>query len=349
VVVWSALVPAQGQSRVNSPKKPIQHIWVAFGGKKAGAAGPSTRRQALMGGALARLSALWRQHRAQTWVALPYAFYGAFLVAPVVLMIGLSFCEFDVGAPPYKPLMRWVEDRVLQIRLSFETYAVVAKDPFYRAGFFNSFGIASLSTLFCLVLGYPMAYGISRARRQLVWLLLAILPFFTSFLVRVYAWMTLLSPQGLINQGLEALGFQSMTLLHTQGAVIVGMVYSYLPFMIFPLYAAMDKIDPHVVEAAYDLGCRPMAAFWRITVPLTRPGIFAGASLVFIPAMGEFLIPELLGGPTSLTIGRLVWHEFFTNRDWPVAAAIAIATIIILVAPIWLFEKLSSLGEQRKG
>jgi putrescine transport system permease protein len=192
-----------------------------------------------------------------------------------------------------------------------------------------------------------MAYGIARSKHHMVWLLLAILPFFTSFLVRIYAWMTLLSPQGLINHALVYLGLEPWSLMNTPYAIIIGVVYSYLPFMIFPLYAVLDKITPHLLEAAYDLGCRPFSAFWRITVPLSRSGILAGSSLVFIPAMGEYLIPELLGGPTSLTIGRLLWYEFFTNRDWPLATTLAVVVIVALFLPIFIFERIQTFFQRR--
>jgi len=288
----------------------------------------------------------WHQNKHVFLVLWPYLWYGIMLVAPLATIVALSFSEFSLGAPPYTSLFQWISNESFQITIHLTNYMIVFRDSFYRAAFMNSFGIATVSTLFCLALGYPMAYGIARSKHHIVWLLLAILPFFTSFLVRIYAWITLLSPQGLINHGLSYLGFSSWSLMYTPYATIVGVVYSYLPFMIFPLYAVLDKINPHLLEAAYDLGCRPFSAFWRITVPLSRSGILAGSSLVFIPAMGEYLIPELLGGPTSLTIGRLLWYEFFTNRDWPLATTLAVVIIVALFLPIFIFEKLQKFFQR---
>lgn len=258
----------------------------------------------------------------------------------MIIIFALSVSELRIGAPPYSPLWRWVNEETFQLTISLSNYISVLKDSFYRAAYGNSLFIASISTLLCLVIGYPMAYGISRSKRQMIWLSLAILPFFTSFLVRVYAWISLLSPRGLINHYLTSLGFSPLPLMNNLYAVIIGIVYSYLPFTVFPLYASLSKIDNRLLEAAYDLGCRPLSAFWRITVPLSRAGIISGASLVFIPVVGEYIIPELLGGPTCLTIGRLLWSEFFINRDWPVAATIAVIMIALVVIPMILFEKL---------
>jgi putrescine transport system permease protein len=285
----------------------------------------------------------WRQ----SWMLVPYGWHILFLMAPIFIIVALSFSEFSPNNPPYRSLFQWVHGHTLQIYISFSNYLTVLSDPFYRRAFGNSLWISAISTGICLLLGYPMAYGIVQSRWRGLWLLLAIVPFFTSFLVRVYAWMTLLSPMGLINHLLITLGLSPLNLMNHEGAVIVGVVYSYLPFMIFPLVATLDKMDPHLLEAAYDLGCKPFSAFWRVTLPLSRSGIFAGSSLVFIPAMGEFIIPELLGGPTSLTIGRLLWYEFFTNRDWPLAAAMAVMIIILILIPIVLFEKLQN-SEERK-
>lgn len=196
-----------------------------------------------------------------------------------------------------------------------------------------------------------MAYGIMRSSpaKRAIWLTLAILPFFTSFLVRVYAWMGILSPGGVLSQLLLVLGVtkQPISFLNTPLATLLGIVYSYLPFTVFPLYVSLEKIDPVLLEAASDLGCRPTSAFWRITFPLSLPGVFAGASLVFVPSMGEYVIPELLGGPTSLTIGRVLWHEFFSNHDWPVACAIAVMTIGLLLLPMALVDRLQHTLEER--
>jgi putrescine transport system permease protein len=293
------------------------------------------------------MTQFWQNNKRFFWILFPYLWYAIMLIAPLITIVALSFSEFSIGAPPYNPLFKWISDESFQISVHLTNYLIVLKDSFYRAAFMNSLGIATVSTIFSLALGYPMAYGIARSKHHMLWLLLAILPFFTSFLVRIYAWVNLLSPKGLINHALIYLGLEPWNLMNTPSAIIIGMVYSYLPFMIFPIYAVLDKINPHLLEAAYDLGCRPFGAFWRITVPLSRSGIFAGSSLVFIPAMGEYLIPELLGGPSSLTIGRLLWYEFFTNRDWPLAATLAVSVIVALLLPIFIFEKLQNFFQRR--
>lgn len=276
------------------------------------------------------------------WVMLPYGWYVLMLMAPMIVIFSLSFSELCIGSPPYTSLIKWVSHDTLQMSLSLGNYFSVLKDPFYRTAFGQSVLLALVSTILCMAIGYPMAYGISRSKKPTLWLTLAILPFLTSFLVRVYAWISLLTPNGLVNWALSGLGWPSINLMNTYTAVILGVVYSYLPFMVFPLYASLSKIDPILLEAAYDLGCRPLSAFWKITVPLSRSGILTGASLVFVPAIGEYIIPELLGGPTCLTIGRLLWSEFFVNRDWPIAAAIAVVLIFLVLIPTLLFGYLQS-------
>lgn len=287
------------------------------------------------------------------WLIIPYGALICFLVIPLIALIRISFSRLSLGQPPYEDLFHWVHDCVVQIQISFENYVFVLSQGLYRHVYWNSLMIAAITTLLCLVIGFPMAYGILRARphMRMVWLGLAILPFWTSFLVRVYAWMNLLSTHGVVNEFLMGIGVikEPLGLLHNDIAVGIGMVYSYLPFMIFPLYVGLTKIEPEMLEAAFDLGCRPITAFWRILVPLSRSGIFAGASLVFIPAVGEYLIPEFLGGPTSLTIGRVLWFEFFTNRDWPVACSLATLMIFILLVPMILIEKLQSSLDKRSG
>jgi putrescine transport system permease protein len=278
----------------------------------------------------------------------PYVWYGLMLVAPFCLIVALSLSAYSVH-PPYEPLVKWVAGEAVQITLHISNYLLVLKDSFYRAAFMNSMALALISTVVCLIISFPMAYGIARSPRRSMWLLLASVPFFTSFLVRIYAWMNLLRPSGLINQWLGSLGLGPFSLMHNPYAIIIGMVYSYLPFMIFPLYASLEKMPPQLLEAAYDLGCRPVSAFWRITVPLARSGILAGSSMVFIPAMGEYLIPELLGGPTALTIGRLLWFEFFVNRDWPLSATLAILVMVALWLPMWLGKRIVGFFQQRFG
>lgn len=277
------------------------------------------------------------------WMIFPYLWYVFFLVFPLMLLITFSLASNQQEGADLAPLWSLEKGPIFNLKLDFSHYMTILKDPFYRSAFFESLKIAALSTFFCLILGYPMAYGIAQSRYKMIWLMLAVVPFLTSFLVRVYAWIALLSPQGLINRALNLFGWESINIMNTPTAIIIGIVYSYLPFMIFPLYAVLDRIDRNLLEAAYDLGSRPLGAFWRVTVPLSLPGICAGASLVFIPAVGEFVIPELLGGQTSLSIGRLLWYEFFTNYDWPMASSLAILMILLLLVPIVLFERLQNL------
>lgn len=277
------------------------------------------------------------------WLLFPYLWYGLFLIFPLVLLISFSLSSNQYEGAELAPIWSFDKNLVFKLNLDFSHYSTILKDPFYRAAFFQSLKIAALSTFFCLIVGYPMAYGIIRTRHKGIWLMLTIVPFLTSFLVRVYAWIALLSPQGILNRALNFCGMGPLHIMDTPAAIMIGIVYSYLPFMIFPLYAVLDRIDRNLLEAAYDLGCKPMSAFWRLTVPLSLPGIFAGASLVFIPAVGEFVIPELLGGPTALSIGRLLWYEFFTNYDWPMASSLAILMILLLLIPIVLFERLQNL------
>ena len=268
-------------------------------------------------------------------VALPYLWLLLFFVAPFVIVLKISFSDVALAIPPYKPLLEWAGKHSLAIKLNFDNYAFLFTDPLYLLAFGNSIKVAFLSTLMCLVLGYPMAYGIARAKPAMrnVLLLLVILPFWTSLLLRVYAWIGLLKGNGVINNVLMSLGIihEPLTMLYTPFAMYVGIVYSYLPFLILPLYANLEKMDWQLLEAAEDLGCRPWQAFYKITLPLSRNGILAGCMLVFIPAVGEFVIPALLGGPNSLMIGRVLWDEFFANRAWPVASAVAIVMLILLV------------------
>jgi putrescine transport system permease protein len=262
-------------------------------------------------------------------VALPYAWLLLFFVVPFVIVLKISFSDIDLAIPPYKPLIEWIGRNSLAIKVNFNNYAFLFTDPLYIKALLNSIKVAFISSLFCLLIGYPMAYGIARARPKArnILLLLVILPFWTSLLLRVYAWIGLLKANGVINNVLMSLGLihEPLTMLYTP------FVYSYLPFMILPLYANLEKMDWQLLEAAEDLGCRPWQAFYKITLPLSRNGILAGSMLVFIPAVGEFVIPALLGGPNALMIGRILWDEFFSNRAWPVASAVAILLLIILV------------------
>jgi putrescine transport system permease protein len=237
-------------------------------------------------------------------------------------------------------------------RATLAAYRLLFDDSLYAAAMLNSVRIAATATVLCLLVGYPMAYAIARApaSRRAVLLTLVMLPFWTSFLIRVYAWMTLLRPTGLINQWLQAAGLivDPLPLMNNEFAVHLCIVYSYLPFMVLPLYAAIEKIDGALLDAAADLGGRPFSTFLTVTLPLSLPGIVAGALVVFIPAVGEFVIPDLVGGPDSPMIGRVLWNEFFSNRDWPTASAVAAAMLVILVAPIVVFQRFEDAGAGRR-
>ncbi len=284
-------------------------------------------------------------------VVLPAYFWLAlFFLIPFVIVLKISFAEMVSAIPPYTPLVAWVEDNYLQFRLNMANYIFLLDDGLYLAAYLNSIKIAAIATAFCLLLGYPMAYAIARApeARRHGLLLLIMLPFWTSFLIRVYAWIGILKDEGLLNNFLIAIGLidAPLVILHTDWAVYIGLVYSYLPFMVLPLYATLEKMDLTLLEAAADLGCRPFRAFLLITLPLSMPGIVAGSMLVFIPSVGEFVIPDLLGGPDTLMIGKVLWVEFFTNRDWPLASAVAVAMLVMLVAPILAFQRYRQKAEE---
>jgi putrescine transport system permease protein len=279
-------------------------------------------------------------------VALPYLWLMLFFVVPFAIVLKISFSDVDLAIPPYKPLWEWDGRYALAIKLNFNNYAFLFTDPLYINAFLNSIKVAFFSTVLCLFIGYPMAYGIARAKpstRNLL-LLLVILPFWTSLLLRVYAWIGLLKANGVINNVLMSLGVihEPLTMLYTPFAMYVGIVYSYLPFMILPLYSNLEKMDWQLIEAAQDLGCRPWKAFLEITLPLSRNGILAGSMLVFIPAVGEFVIPALLGGPNALMIGRILWDEFFSNRAWPVASAVAIVLLVLLVPFMMWYQSIQA-------
>jgi len=268
-------------------------------------------------------------------VLFPYLWLLLFLLVPFVIVLKISFSDVDLAIPPYRPLIEWIGKNSLAIKLNLNNYAFLFTDSLYISAFLNSIKVAFISTLLCLIIGYPIAYGIARssATSRNLLLLLVVLPFWTSLLLRVYAWIGLLKANGVINNILIWLGVihEPLTMLYTPFAMYVGIVYSYLPFLILPLYANLEKMDWQLLEAAEDLGCRPWQAFYKITLPLSRNGILAGSMLVFIPAVGEFVIPALLGGPNALMIGRVLWDEFFSNRAWPVASAVAILLLILLV------------------
>jgi len=261
---------------------------------------------------------------------------------PFIIVFKISFSEVRLAMPPYAPLFEWLDGKLVAVKLNFSNYAFLFTDALYVSSYLYSLKVAAVSTLLCLLLGYPMAYAIARSSptSRNVLLMLIVLPFWTSFLLRVYAWIGLLKSNGVINNVLMSVGIihEPLTMLQTDFAVYVGIVYSYLPFMILPLYSNLEKHDLTLIEAAADLGARPFTAFRRITLPQSLPGIIAGSLLVFIPAVGEYVIPSLLGRTDQLMIGRVLSDEFFQNRDWPVASSVAIFMLALLVVPIMLFQ-----------
>jgi putrescine transport system permease protein len=278
-------------------------------------------------------------------LALPLTWLILFFLVPFALVAKVSLSQSVLAQPPYRPLFDWHDlggflEKLQQF--SFSAYAGLTQDPLYLQSYVNSVIIAALATFATLLIAYPFALAIARTPRhwRILFLILAIAPFWTSFLVRVYAWILLLKDEGLINAALIGLGIlhAPLHIFATNGAVVIGIVYSYLPFMILPLYVALDRQDKALVEAAADLGAAPFAAFCKVTLPLSLPGMIAGILMVFIPAVGEFVIPDLLGGSDTLMIGSTLWNEFFANRDWPTAAAAAIALLILLVGPLALYE-----------
>jgi putrescine transport system permease protein len=273
----------------------------------------------------------------------PYLWLLLFFLVPFVIVLKISFSATMIAMPPYEPLFHWASDQVLQIQLNLGNFAFLVEDDLYIKAYLNSIFVAGVSTLLCLLIGYPVAYSMARSNPSTrnILLLLVTLPFFTSFLLRVYAWIGILKNNGILNNLLLQIGVISepIQMLQTDFAVYIGIVYSYLPFMILPLYANLEKMDIALLEAAADLGCKPWQGFLKITVPLSFPGIVAGCLLVFIPAVGEFVIPSLLGDPGMLMIGKVLWTEFFNNRDWPVASAVAIALLLFLVVPIMYLDR----------
>ena len=280
-------------------------------------------------------------------VGLPYLWLLLFFVAPFLIVLKISFSEAAIAQPPYVPTWdSWDAVRGFFAAPNLDNYRFLFEDPLYITTYLSSLRIALISTALTLLVGYPIAYAMARAPKQ--WqgalLMLVILPFWTSFLIRVYAWIGILKRDGLLNLALQSAGLidEPLVIHNTEWAVYIGIVYSYLPFMVLPLYSALEKQDMTLIEAASDLGCRPWTAFFRITVPLSMAGVAAGCFLVFIPAMGEYVIPELLGGANTQMIGRTLWNEFFANRDWPLASAVAVVLLVVLVAPIMLFQRMAN-------
>lgn len=273
-------------------------------------------------------------------IAIPLIWLAVFFLAPFFVVFKISFAELAIARPPYTPLFTWENGQIV-MTLNLENYSYLTQDNLYWKAYLSSIKIAFISTILALLIGYPMAYFIARARDpwRNIFLMLVVLPFWTSFLLRVYAWIGFLKGNGIINNFLMAIGVidEPLILLQTDFAVYIGIVYTYLPFMILPLYANLSKLDDTLLEASSDLGAKPHVTFLTVTLPLSVPGIIAGSMLVFIPAIGEFVIPALLGGPNTLMIGKVLWTEFFNNRDWPVASAVAIVMLFLIVVPVmWL-------------
>jgi putrescine transport system permease protein len=283
---------------------------------------------------LARSIALWPA----LWLVL-------FVALPLGIVLKISLAESQLAMPPYSPLLKW-EEGWPRLDIRFDNYSLVFEDSLYLRSLFTSLRVAALGTALTLLLGLPMAYGLARAdaRWRPLLLTLVILPFWTSFLIRIYAWIGILKDEGLLNHALMAIGLidAPLVILNTEWAVQIGIVYAYLPFMVLPIYATLVKLDPVLLEAAADLGCPPAHAFWHITVPLALPGIIAGCLLVFVPALGEVVIPDLLGGINIPMLGRTLWTEFFNNRDWPLASAIAMVLLLLIAGPIVLLERVQA-------
>jgi putrescine transport system permease protein len=289
--------------------------------------------------------------RSKNWgrfwvIAIPFAWMVIFFLVPFLMVMKISVSTSEISLPPYSPSFAWADglagtwDKLATLTL--DNFRRLVDDDLYLRSYLSSTTIAAVSTVLTLLIGYPLAYGMARAPRtwRATLLMLIILPFWTSFLIRVYAWIGILSEEGLLNAGLLWLGVidTPLVILQTNTAVFIGIVYSYLPLMVLPLYSALEKMDESLIEAAQDLGCTPLRAFWRITFPLSLPGVLAGCFLVFVPAIGEFVIPDLLGGSDTLMIGKTLWEEFFNNRDWPAASAVAIVLLAVILVPIIIFQ-----------
>ncbi len=284
-------------------------------------------------------------------IAVPYLWLLALFLVPFLIVLKISLSQDMIAQPPYAPVFDaaagWAGFKDFLSQLSIANYFyVLSFDNEFIAAYGSSLLIAGISTVLLLLVGYPIAYAMARAPKgiQPMLLMLVILPFWTSFLIRVYAWIGILSPEGFLNQGLFALGLidEPLQILNTDLAVYIGIVYSYLPFMVLPLYSALEKLDGTLLEAAEDLGCPPAKAFWTITFPLSLPGVAAGALLCFIPAVGEFVIPDLLGGSDTLMIGKSLWTEFTVNRSWTASSAVAVLLLLLLVVPIVIYQNLQA-------
>ena len=306
------------------------------------------------GSAAGRESQSWGQRLV---ILIPFLWLGAFFLVPFLLVFKISLSQYATAQPPYLPQLDLSEGLAglhdFFTGLSFAGYARLVSDSLYLTSYGRSVGIALTSTAILLLVGFPIAYGMARAPRrwQGVLFMLIVLPFWTSFLIRVYAWMTILQRDGLLNQALLALGIVDAppVWISTDFAILIGIVYTYLPFMVLPIYATLERIDDTLLEAAADLGCPRWKAFWLVTVPLALPGVVAGSILCFIPIVGEFVIPDLLGGSGSMMIGQTLWLEFFSNRDWPAASAVAVVLLAILIVPLVFFQHLQARRLERGG
>lgn len=282
---------------------------------------------------------LWRS----VVISLPYSWMLVFFLIPFAIVFKISFADPIVGQPPFTALFDFKRDAENWLIATLDNYRFLTEDNLYWVSYLKSIKIAFISTLICLLIGYPVAYGIARAEPNTrnILLMLVILPFWTSFLLRVYAWIGLLGKNGLVNSLLLKIGLidSPIQLLYSDAAVYLGIVYTYIPFMILPLYATLQKMDHDLLDAAADLGATPWQSFVNVTLPLSMPGVIAGCMLVFIPAIGEYVIPSLLGGIDSLMIGRTLFDEFFINRDWPLASAVATVLLLLLVVPIMLLQR----------
>lgn len=288
-------------------------------------------------------------------IIIPFAWLSVFFLIPFLIVFRISLSSTAVAMPPFTPVFDFADgfqgilDGIKEF--SFDNYVWLTEDPLYINAYFTSLTVAFTATCLTLLIGYPIAYGMAQAPKTIrpMLLMLVILPFWTSFLIRVYSWIAILKPEGLLNQLLLSIGVISepLIILNTTTAIYIGIVYSYLPFMVLPLYSTLEKMDGSLIEAAQDLGCPPLMAFWKVTFPLSIPGVVAGFMLVFIPATGEFVIPDLLGGSSTLMIGKTLWNEFNANRDWPVSSAVATVLLLLLVVPIVFFQNAQAKAEER--
>jgi len=289
-------------------------------------------------------------------IGIPYAWLIVFLLVPFVIVLRIALSQTVLAQPPYSPVFDlsagWQGLKDFFGALSFENFRLLFGDWLYLSSYLRSLTFALISTLILLAIGIPIAYGMARSPRRLqpILVIAVILPFWTAFLIRIYAWINILQRDGLFNDALLALGIiaEPVTWLATDTAIFIGIVYSYLPFMVLPLYASFEKMDETLLEAAADLGCPRWKAFWLVTLPLALPGVIAGSLLCFIPITGEFVIPDLLGGSDALFIGQTLWTEFFSNKDWPAASALATALLAILLVPILFYQAVQLRALERR-